>query len=88
MAGLAGHALVMGGFSVALLAFLVAALTLVLLMFVVVTLIGTARERVVAGLRTGTGRIKRWSGWVLLIVGAWFIALAVWTDFFARRFPV
>ncbi|MGH2748817.1 MAG: hypothetical protein ACRDKB_12980 [Actinomycetota bacterium] len=57
-------------------------------MFVLVTAVVTARETVVARLRASTGRIKRWGGWVLVLVGAWFIALAIWADYFATVFPV
>jgi hypothetical protein len=32
--------------------------------------------------------VKRWGGWVLAGVGGWFIALAVFADFFADVFPV
>lgn len=57
-------------------------------MFVLVTAVVTAREKVVARLGASTGRIKRWGGWVLVLVGVWFIALAIWADYFARVFPV
>jgi len=32
--------------------------------------------------------MKRWGGRILLVVGAWLIALAVFAGFFARVFPV
>lgn len=33
-------------------------------------------------------QIKRWSGVVLLLVGAWSIALAIWAEFSSRIFPL
>ena len=59
-----------------------------LLAFGVAILVGTAQQRAVDALKEGTQRIKRWSGAILLLVGAWLIALAIWADFFARLFPV
>lgn len=59
-----------------------------LLMFALAILIGAAQQRVVETLKAGTQRVKQWSGLVLLLVGSWLIALAVWADFFARIFPV
>lgn len=32
--------------------------------------------------------IKRWGGWILITVGVWLLALAVFSEFFARVFPV
>jgi len=32
--------------------------------------------------------VKRWGGHVLITLGLWFIALAVFADFFAELFPV
>ena len=77
-----------GGRAAALGAFATAALTMVLLAFTLAILIGTAQERMVDTLKEGTQRVKRWSGAVLLLVGAWLIALAIWADFFAGFFPV
>ncbi|MDT8307023.1 MAG: hypothetical protein RRC07_13920 [Anaerolineae bacterium] len=57
-------------------------------MLALAILIGTAQQEVVAVLKKGTSQIRRWSGAVLLAVGLWLIALAVWADFFARIFPV
>lgn len=57
-------------------------------MFSLALLIGAAQERLVDAMRAGTRQIKQWSGVVLLLVGAWLIALAIWAEFFARIFPV
>ncbi|MGH2694851.1 MAG: hypothetical protein ACRDJJ_08555 [Actinomycetota bacterium] len=65
-----------------------AAATLVVLMLVLVSAIGTAQERVVSRLRASPAFVKRWGGWILVLVGGWFLALAMWADFFAQVFPV
>jgi cytochrome c biogenesis protein CcdA len=88
LAGLAGHAFISGGRGATLAAFLTAALTMTALMFGLALLIGLAQTRTIALLKAGTQQIKRWSGAVLVVVGAWLIALALWADFFARFFPV
>lgn len=59
-----------------------------LLTFALAILVGAAQQRVVDALKEGTRRVKRWSGVILLLVGVWLIALAVWADFFTRLFPV
>jgi hypothetical protein len=80
--------LTVGGREAAFAAFVLAAVTMALLMFALAFLIGTAQQRVVEALKAGTQQVKQWSGLVLLLVGGWLIALAVWADFFARIFPV
>ena len=57
-------------------------------MFSLALLIGAAQERLVDAMRAGTRQIKQWSGVVLLLVGVWLIALAIWAETFARIFPV
>jgi hypothetical protein len=32
--------------------------------------------------------VKRWGGWVLILVGLWLMALGIWAGFFASLFPV
>lgn len=59
-----------------------------LLMFGLALLVGAAQERLLDTLKAGTQQIKRWSGVILLVVGAWLIVLAIWADFFAQIFPV
>ena len=77
-----------GGRRAAFYAFILAALVMALLMFALAFLIGAAQERVVDALKASTQQVKQWSGVVLLLVGAWLIALAIWAEFFARVFPV
>ncbi len=78
----------MGGVTAALLAFGVAALMMVLLMFTLALVIGAAQQRTVEAMRAGAPTVKRWGGPILTLVGAWFIALGVFADFFVDVFPV
>ena len=59
-----------------------------LLAFGLALLVGAAQRRTVDALKAGTQQVKRWGGVVLLSIGAWLLALALWADFFARIFPV
>lgn len=65
-----------------------AALVIVLLLFGLAFSLGAAESRLVETLRLRTGVIKRYGGYVLLGVGVWFIALALFAEFFADVFPV
>ncbi len=78
----------MGGASASLLAFAVAAVVIVLLLFGLAAAVGTAQQRVVVTLQAGAAQVKRWGGVVLILVGLWTIALAIWAEEFARLFPV
>lgn len=88
MAGLAGVAFTVGGFLASLTAFLVAAITIVLLLVALAFFVGTAQEGVTARLRASVGAVKRAGAAVLLAAGAWFVLLAVFADFFADVFQV
>lgn len=39
-------------------------------------------------LKARTKDVKRWGGYVLLLIGSWLILLAIFADFFATLFPV
>ncbi len=69
-------------------AFGTAGLVIVLLLFGLAAAVASAQERVVATLQASVGQIKRWGGWVLIGIGFWTLALAIWADEFARIFPV
>jgi len=58
------------------------------LMFALAVVIATAQQRTVEAVQAGAPAMKRWGGRILLVVGAWLIALAVFAGFFARVFPV
>ncbi len=51
-----------------------------LTLFVKAAVVGLARESTVHSLR-GSGRlVKRWGGAILVLVGAWLIALTIWNE--------
>jgi hypothetical protein len=65
---------------VAITAFAVAALTIVILMFFLATIISIARHSLIGPLRSSTQNIKRLGGAILVVVGFWLIILALWAD--------
>lgn len=69
-------------------AFVVAALTISLLMFGLALAIALAQEQIVDTLRAGVVQVKQWGGRVLIVVGLWLIVLGIWADAFAQLFPV
>jgi protein-S-isoprenylcysteine O-methyltransferase Ste14 len=75
----------MGG---SLLAFAIAAGTFVLLIFALSYFVGAAREGVVQRLKAGAPSVKRWGGYILVVVGVWFVTLGVFAAFFSGIFPV
>lgn len=77
-----------GGTAAAFSAFVVAALTMALLMFGLSVGIALAQEQVVSALRARTQTVKRWGGYILIMVGIWLWALTLWADFFTSIFPV
>jgi hypothetical protein len=66
----------------------VAGVALVVLMFALAVLVATAQHGAVEAVQAGAPAVKQWGGRILLVVGAWLIALAVFAGFFARVFPV
>jgi cytochrome c biogenesis protein CcdA len=66
----------------------VAALALVLLIFGTALIVASAQQVVVERLRAPSTAVKRWGGWVLVVVGIWFLALTIWAGPFSRLFPV
>ena len=74
----------MGAFS----AFAVAAIVIVMLMFALSLGIATAQERFVGTLREKVFFVKKWGGYILILVGLWLIMLSIWTTFFVSVFPV
>lgn len=58
------------------------------LLFAAALVVAAAGEQLVARLRAGAPAVKHWGGYVLIAVGAWFVALGVFTGTFARLFPV
>lgn len=65
-----------------------AAIVLVGLVFVAAFGVAGAQEHTLERIRAQAPRVKQWGGWILLVVGVWFLALALFADFFAGIFPV
>ena len=61
---------------------------LVGLLFAASFLVVGARETTLGRVRASAPAIKRWGGYVLIVVGAWFAALGIWAEAFANLFPV
>jgi cytochrome c biogenesis protein CcdA len=72
----------------ALVAFVVAALTMVLLMFALSLAVALAQSRLVNTLKANVHEVKRWGGWILILVGLWLIVLGIWADYFIILFKV
>ena len=65
-----------------------AAGAIVLLSFVAAVSVVLAKGRVTERIGASAPTVKRWEGYVLVMVGLWFVAPGVFADFFARVFPV
>ncbi|HZA78015.1 MAG TPA: hypothetical protein VE623_16650 [Acidimicrobiales bacterium] len=57
-------------------------------MFTLAVLLATAREGLVDTIKDGAPTIKAWGGRILILVGAWFITLGAFADYFSNIFPV
>ncbi len=88
MAGLAGYALSVGGFAAAFTAFASAALVLVGLLFLSAFTVARAQAATVERIQAQAPAVKQWGGGILVVLGVWFVTLAVFADFFAGVFPV
>lgn len=86
--GLTGHALTTGGFEAALISFVTAAAVIAALVFAFALVVARAQETTVQAIRARAGQVKRYGGYVLIAVGLWSIALAVFAELFAQYFPV
>lgn len=61
---------------------------MVLLLLGAAVVISRAKASTVEGIGAGSGSVKRWGGYVLVLVGLWLTASGIWADAFARLFPV
>jgi len=85
---LVGHALTVGDVGGSLLAFATAGLVIVLLLFGLALAVGTAQDALVEAIRARGPQAKHWGGAILVLVGVWFLILAIWADAFADVFEV
>jgi hypothetical protein len=63
-----------------------AALPIMLLMFTLPVLTAAAGAQLVERLRDEVTGIKRWGGYVLLLVDTWGVVLGIWAGVFAQIF--
>ena len=84
LAGLSIYALSLGGFSQALLAFLVYSLVMALLMILVSILIAFSKETLLKDLGKSVVAIKKFSGYLLLLVGLFLIASSIFVTTFTQ----
>jgi cytochrome c biogenesis protein CcdA len=82
------QALSTGGFDAALVAYAVAAVTLVMLILGAAIGVSLSQEATVEQFSAATPSIKRWGGWVLIAVGTWFVLLSVFSGTFSDVLPV
>lgn len=68
--------------------FIVAAMALVGLVFTSAFAVAGAQESTLERIKAQAPTVKRWGGRVLIVLGVWFLALAVFAIFFAELFPV
>lgn len=78
----------MGGSQAALVAFGLAGLALVVLMFTLGAAVAGAQGVVTRMADVGTVVVKRWGGRIMIGVGLWLVVLAAGANVFARYFPV
>lgn len=64
------------GTRTAALAYVVAAIVMLLLLVTASALVSFASGESLRAIRMSGSAVKRWSGWVLVVVGLWFVALA------------
>ena len=59
-----------------------------LLVFVAAFTVARAEDATVARITAQAPRVRTWGGAVLILVGGWFLVLAIFADRFAELFPV
>ncbi|MCH7567942.1 MAG: hypothetical protein IIA87_00840 [Nanoarchaeota archaeon] len=82
MAGLLVFSLSLGGFSSALLAFIIFSLTMVVLMLLISILVGLSKDTLINKMKTSSGKIKKFTGIIMLLVGLFLLLSAIFTKIF------
>ena len=82
MAGLFVFALSVGGFSSALFAFIIFALTMVVLMLLISVLVGLSKDTLINKMKNSSLKIKRFTGIILLLVGLFLLLSSIFTKTF------
>lgn len=78
----------MGGPASAFAAFAVAGIVLAAMFLGLSVVIGSVQEKSLERIKARSRDVKKWGGWILIVIGSWFVVLAIWADFFATIFPV
>ena len=86
MAGLAAQSLITGNVWTSVFTFSVAAATIVILMFTASIGAAAAQASTLNRFRTSGPAVKRWGGRILILVGAWFLVLALFADTVKKAF--
>ena len=60
---------------------------MVLTLFIVAAVVGFAQANTFRSMRGSGGLVKRWGGALLILVGAWLIALAIWGEVLLTILP-
>ena len=72
----------------ALSAFVVAAVSIMACVFAAATGVAHAEQATLLRIEARAPQVKRWTGFVVMGVGAWLLVLAPFADTFAGLFPV
>ena len=67
---------------------MVASIVLIGLVFAAAFGVAGAQDQTIEKIKAQAPRVKKWGGWILTVVGVWFLTLAIFADFFAEVFPV
>jgi len=84
MAGLLVFALSVGGFSSALFAFVIFALTMVVLMLLISVLVGLSKDTLINKMKASSGSIKKFTGIILFLVGLFLLLSSIFTRTFVK----
>lgn len=72
----------------ALIAFAVAAATIMACVFAAAAGVAAAEQTTLQRIEARAPQVKRWTGVVVVGVGVWFLVLAIFAETFAQLFPV
>jgi len=82
MAGLLVFSLSLGGFTTALLAFIIFSLTMVVLMLIISILVGMSKDTLINKMKSSSGTIKKFTGIILFLVGLFLLLSSIFTKIF------
>jgi hypothetical protein len=69
-------------------AFTVAAATITGCVFAATFAVARTEQATLERIEAQAPTVKRWTGWIVVGIGVWFLALAAFADVFAGIFPV